>query len=313
MKPYQLAVAVVLLTLLMSSCAAFKEIKGRDYRESAFLNFQEGLRFLKEENYEVAEKYFRLVKTKYQFSDYAKSSDLLAADTKFRRELYEEAINSYKNFQRDYPDHPCIPYTQYRIGESYFEQMVDDWWFMPPAYERDQKETEMALSEYERLIRLEKARDYYYPPDYKADAITLCMNRDYKQVKSYLYQAKMKSRYSLRRLIDRELYVADYYLKRDKPCGAVTRLESAVKRWPQVREERDVMVILAEAYEKAGNVKQSLETWEEIQLLDQAHQQAGDEATEQVQRLGLRLKDLERDPDRAFRRPKTICEARSLP
>ena len=36
----------------------------------------------------------------------------------------------------------------YRIGESYFEQIPSDWWFLPPSAEKDQASTRLAISAY---------------------------------------------------------------------------------------------------------------------------------------------------------------------
>ena len=133
-------------------CTEFVELVGRDYQDSAKLNFEEGLRFLKKEDYEMAEKYFQLVKNKFSYSKLSKTAELLAADTKFKRDLYSEAIDAYKNFQRKHPNHGCLPYTQYMIAEAYYEQMPEDWWFMPPVYEKDLDLTEKALKEYGSLL-----------------------------------------------------------------------------------------------------------------------------------------------------------------
>ncbi len=254
-------VQILFVSLLLSGCATFEEIIGEDYQDSARLNFEEGLNYLKREEYEIAEKYFQLVKNKYSFSQLAKTSELLAADTKFKREQYLDAVDAYKNFQRKHPAHPCVPYSQYRISEAYYEQMPEDWWFMPPVYEKDIEMTEKALREYDRLLNMEEAQDYYYPPDFKPEKITYCKERQYLQTRAYLFAALSKKSYCLHRIIDRELYVANYYLDRDKPRGAIMRLERLFMDHPVTAESADLVQMLATAYEEDHDKENAQRMW----------------------------------------------------
>ena len=252
---------LLFLSLLLSGCATFEEIIGKDYQDSARLNFEEGVKYLKREEYELAEKYFQLVKNKYSFSELAKTSELMAADTKFKREQYLDAVDAYKNFQRKYPVHPCIPYSQYRISESYYEQMPEDWWFMPPVYEKDIEMTEKALREYKRLLNMEEAQDYYYPPDFRPEKITYCQQRQYLQIRAYIYAALSKKAYCMKRIIDRELYVANYYLDRKKPRGAIMRLERLFLDHPVTAESVELVEMLAKAYEEDHDMENAGRMW----------------------------------------------------
>ncbi|RJO63042.1 MAG: outer membrane protein assembly factor BamD [Myxococcales bacterium] len=244
-----------------AGCAGFEELVGKDYPDSAELNYNEGLKFLDDENYEVAEKYFSLVKTKYSYSLYAKMAELLLADTQLRQDLFADAINSYKTFQQNHPTHACVAYAQYRIGESYFEQIAEDWWFMPPAHERDQDLTEKALSEFRRLLAMEQADGYWFEPDFKPIEIEHCEGRNHAQLRSMVFTAKEKIRLCVRRLVDREVYAASFYLKNDKPAGAVGRLEGVFERYPELAEDLELVSLLARAYTEAHMFKRARATW----------------------------------------------------
>ena len=247
--------------LLFAGCASFEELHGRDYPTSALLNYNEGLKYLDDENYEIAQKYFQLVKTKYAFSKYAAMAELRQADTIFRRDLYSEAVDSFKSFQRNHPNHACVAYAQYRIGEAYFEQITEDWWFMPPAYERDQKLTEKALKEHRRLVQLEKAKGYYFPPGFEPEKIEVCEDRDYLQQRSMIYLARERIDFNISRLVNREVFVAEFYLKNDKPVGAVVRMEGMFSDYPEAMADLELVLILARAYTEAHMYKRARATW----------------------------------------------------
>ena len=80
------------------------------------------------------------MKQKYPFSKFAVMAELALADTQFARGNYAEAIDSYKSFSRLHPTHEKVEdgYVAFKIGESYYKDMPDDVWILPPSYEKDQ-------------------------------------------------------------------------------------------------------------------------------------------------------------------------------
>lgn len=263
------------LLMLLSGCAGYEELTGRDYPDSARLNYEAGLKYLQSENYETAGKYFALVKTKYTFSKYATISELLIADTKLLRDLYGESVNAYRAFQRDHPSHSCVPYAQYRIGESYMEQINEDWWFMPPSYERDQDVTEKAFKAFRKLVRMEWADDYFYPKDYVPERIAICEGRQYQQMRSMIYLARNNLDFCLDRLVMREVYVAKFYLNNNRPRGSVGRMEGVFKTYPHVKEDMELILLLSESYEKAEMFKKAIAVWEWIAKVYPQSDEAG--------------------------------------
>ena len=272
------ALIIFMMTVLLNGCAGYIELKGADYPESAKLNYDAGLKFLADENYEVASKYFSLVKAKYTFSMYATTAELLVADTLLKRELYNEAISAYKIFQRNHPSHPCLPYSQYKAAESYYEQIADDWWFMPASYERDQSLTEKALYEYRQMVFMERANEYNFDKDFVPEEIGICEGRKQKQVESMVFNAREKIDYCYDRLISREIYVAEFYQKSGKPAGCVGRVLEAIKKYPQVSEKLEIVELLANCYEEADMYKRSRAVWEWVIVAHPESEMAKDSA-----------------------------------
>lgn len=226
MRTAHLLLALPALWLL--GCASTKSTAvSVSYGETARANYEKGLRELKDENYPEAVKYFGYVKAKFPFSRFATLAELRIADAYFAQEKYLEAIDAYKLFIKFHPTHPEVlnGYASYRICQGYVEQIPSDWFLVPPSYEKDQAATRDAMRELAAFLRT-------YPKS--------------------PYQEKGRQLYGkcLRKLADHELYVARFYLDRDKPQAAILRLESLLQRYPDAGVDPEVMLLLGQTYLK---------------------------------------------------------------
>ena len=168
-------------------------------------------------------------------------AELGIADTQFARGNYNEAIDSYKSFVRLHPTHEKVEdgYVAFRICESYFKDMPDDVWILPPSYEKDQSAVVDAQREIEDF-RKKHAGSPYMP---KADELR-------KEV--------------MKRLVDHEVYVARFYLKSDHPKAAAMRLEGAIRRYPGSGREPELLFSLGETYLHMGDPRRAMETFERV-------------------------------------------------
>ena len=214
--------------LLVASCAT-DEGAELDYAASARQNYLKGKEALADDQYLEAHGYFTHVKNKYPFSRYAAYAELRVADTYYAEGKFAEATSAYRIFLRGHPTHPEVEsgYVNFHVCECYVHQMPDDWALAPPAYEKDQASAEDALRELRDFVdRFAKSR--------------------------YIVRARRRLRSVLRRLADHELYVARFYLDRDKPRAAAGRLEGLLSEYPEAGSDPEVLLILGETYLKAG-------------------------------------------------------------
>ena len=232
---------LIILAVCTGACASSEDSKQVTYSMTAKQNYERGLEELKKENYVEAAHYFTYVKQKFPFSKYAGLAELALADTEFARGNYQEAIDSYKSFARLHPTHEKVEdgYTAFRIAECYVKEMPDDWFLLPPAYEKDQSYVRDALRE------LDAARDKY--PN-----------------SPYLKQAKAYRREVLRRLIAHEVYVARFYLERGHPKAAILRIEGALRRYPDSGQEGELMLALGETNLELGNPARAKQVFERV-------------------------------------------------
>src|SRR4051795_649130 len=140
---------VLLAGASLGACATDGDGKSVTYSLTAKQNYDKGVSELKSENYQEASRYFSFVKQKFPFSKYAVLAELAMADTQYDRGNYQEAIDAYKNFVRLHPTHEKVEdgYVAFRICQCYVKEMPDDFFLVPPAYEKDQTSVHDALRE----------------------------------------------------------------------------------------------------------------------------------------------------------------------
>ena len=140
-----------------------------------------------------------------------------------------------------HPTHEKVTdgYIAFRIAECFVKEMPEDFFILPPAYEKDQSSVRDALRE------LDSARDKY--PD-----------------SPYAKAAKVYRREVLRRLIEHEVYVARFYLERGHPKAAILRIEGALRRYPDSGQEGELMLALGETHLKMGNPARAKGVFERV-------------------------------------------------
>lgn len=168
--------------------------------------------------YPEALRGFGELKTKYPYTKYAALADLRSADTQFHRGKYVEAVDAYRNFLKFHPKHEEGPYAMKQIGEAYYEQIPGDWFFLPPAAEKDQGHTKLAIAAYTDMI----AR---FPDAEVTD------------------EARERLKVCRTKLADHELYVANFYLDRDRHRASAGRAEVLLKSYPELGHDEEALWI----------------------------------------------------------------------
>ena len=173
------------------------------YQEGAERTYQLAVEALEDEDYISALEQFRTVHTRYVYSRYAPLAEVGEADTEFAQESYSVAIEKYRTFIQKRPNHERVPYAFWRIAESYFLQRPQDNFLFPPTYEKD-------LSPSRDALRALQAYLQRYPEG---------------EFRSRAEEARLAC---LETMMAHEYYVADFYLRQDKPAAARSRLERLV-------------------------------------------------------------------------------------
>jgi outer membrane protein assembly factor BamD len=176
---------------------------------------------------------YNMVRTQYTYSAYVALADLRIADAYFEQERFATSIEQYRTFIKLYPNHERILYANWRIAHAFYRQVPDDWFFLPPAYERELARARDA----ERELRLFLRR---FP------------NTEFTE------QANRFLLLSRRRLADHELYVATFYLERDNPRAAAMRLTYLLQNYSGLGLDPNALFLLARAYVELKDVDRAL-------------------------------------------------------
>ncbi len=194
MKFLMSLITLLIFSVLLSGCAS--EEKNLSTAEGAFNYAKE---FEDAERYEIALTKYADVKNKFPYSHLATEAELAIADVHYKRESFAEAQVSYQNFRDLHPKHPKIDYVVYKIAMSYYSQL-------PETFDRDLSLGSDAIYHFDEVIKS-------YPKS------------------TFASECKEKRDETFQKMTEKELYIADFYLKQKKYTAALRRFESTLQKY----------------------------------------------------------------------------------
>ncbi len=253
---------LVTFLLVSSACAGSARESGGavEYSVSAKQNYDKGMRALEDEEWVDGAKYFAFVKARFPYSKYAVLADLRVADAAFGAGAYLESIDAYKQFIKFHPTHEMVEngYASFRIGESYYRMLPDDWFLVPPSYEKDQTASLDAIRE-----------------------LTVFQKKFPKS--PYFKRSEKMRRECARSLAAHEWYVARFYWDRERPMATVLRLRTLLAKYSGVGYDEPALLLLGNAYWRVGRKDDAKRAWQKlVEQYPQASQAA--EARTQIAR-----------------------------
>jgi len=201
MRPMKTVKSLKLLTVLLIIGTSLFGCSSKEKN----LNTADGLfeyakEFDESERYEVALQKYAEVRNKFPYSSFATEAELAIADVHYKRESYTEAEIAYQNFRDLHPKHPKSDYVLYKIAMSYYMQL-------PETIDRDLTSGKDAIYHFSELIKI-------YP------------------LSQFAVEAKTKREDVINRQAQKELYIADFYLKQKKYSAAYRRYENTLAKFP---------------------------------------------------------------------------------
>jgi len=228
---------MILLSCLVG-CAKTQQDKGaRAISRTAKASYDLGLDELSRGNYTEAIHHFQTVAKSPRYVKWSSLAKLRLADCLFFQQNFGQAAEQYLSFINQYRGNQNIPYAQYMIGVSYFEQIPSDLFFLPPPFERDRTALKKARAELTIFV------DTFPRSQYLDDG-----------------------REKLARVIDLQFayndYVARYYEQRKEPSGAIVRLQHALEAFPVRANTADTYLRLGKAYVATDKVGMAYVTYQ---------------------------------------------------
>ena len=209
---------------------------GLGYTADAKASYERAVDQVKDRNFMEARRGLQEVRRRYGYSKYARLAELRLADIDFEEDKLAEAARAYRQFVHDHrSDSEEVAYARAKVAESEYRQISDS--FLTPApTQRDQAAVQGAYRELRGYLQ-----------DYPSAA-------ESPRLRTLLAEVT-------RLLVEHELYVARFYLRRDNYEAAVARLLYALRAYARENEdlvdhrlhdlaEPEVIVLLGETYLK---------------------------------------------------------------
>lgn len=208
--------------LVLSGCSG-KSVEEMDPGELYETANQE----LSNDRYALAIDKLRLIKNKFPYSRFAKDAQLKLADVYFMQESYVEAALAYESFKDLYPKHERVSYAMYRVGLSYYNDI-------PDVLARDMVSGQKAIDAFVEFLRK-------FPEAPEAE------------------DARYRLSDTRRALANKELYIGNFYYKRDHFESAKQRFDKILAIYPESDAAKEVQTKMARVEQGAQEEKTARE------------------------------------------------------
>ena len=181
--------------------------------------YNEAMDALENTQYNAAARLFDEVERQHPYSSWATKAQLMAAYSHYQRSKYDDAIVALDRFIQLHPSNRDTPYAYYLKGLCYYEQISD--------VTRDQKMTQLALKDFEELIKR-------FPDS------------------PYARDAKVKLDLTYDHLAGKTMEIGRYYLRQGEYLAAINRFRTVIDQYGTTTHVPEALHRLAEAYTALG-------------------------------------------------------------
>ena len=225
---YILKFILVIFIVLLSSCKNNDEkisvIEERDLDLQMIDAYNEGLNLL-DDNYPIrAAKKFNEAELLYPQSLWAPRSSLMSAYSYYYGSYYIDAIEELNRFIEIYPNHERIVYAYYLLGMCHYEQISDE--------KKDLGSIIDAQQNFKYVLKNYPDSDFALDSEFKLQLI--------KEI-----------------LASKEMYLAKYYIDREKWIPAINRYKNILDQYETTIFVEEALHRLVEIHYKIGLIEES--------------------------------------------------------
>jgi len=216
------------LLFLNISCSKEKEkisiIEEESLEMQMIKAYNDGLKELDKGDAIYAAKKFNEAELLYPQSIWAPRAALMAAYSYFSQFYYSDSILELEKFLDKYKNHPQRDYAYYLLALSHYDQIVDET--------KDLNEILKAKKYFKIVIQKYPNTDFALDSEYKLELIQEL-------------------------LASKEMYLARYYVEREKWIPAINRFKTVVKDYDTTIYTEEALHRLVELHYKIGLIDES--------------------------------------------------------
>ncbi len=218
----------ILIIILIFSCSKKQEdvtlLKKKNLETQMIEVYNQAMEEFERGDVIYAGKKFNEAELIYPQSIWAPRSVLMAAYGYFSQGYYNDAINNLERFLVKYKNHPQTDYAYYLLALSHYDQIVDE--------RKDMFEILQAKKYFEFLI------SNYPDTDYAQDS-------------------KYKLEFIVEIIASKEMYLARYYVQREKWIPAINRFKKVVNEYDTTIFVEEALHRLVELHYKLGLINEA--------------------------------------------------------
>ena len=225
---FHLVYLIIFLLFLNTSCSKEKEKISIVEEESLEMQmikvYNDGLEELDKGDVIYAAKKFNEAELLYPQSIWAPRAALMAAYSYYSQFYYSDSVLELEKFLDKYKNHPRRDYAYYLLALSHYDQIVDET--------KDLNEILKAKKYFEIIIQEYPNTDFALDSEYKLELIQEL-------------------------LASKEMYLARYYVEKEKWIPAINRFKTVVKDYDSTIYVEEALHRLVELHFKMGLIDES--------------------------------------------------------
>tara|TARA_B100000965_G_scaffold107112_1_gene88399 strand:- start:1288 stop:2136 length:849 start_codon:yes stop_codon:yes gene_type:complete len=219
-----LIVSFILINACQKNDNQVSIIEQKDLDLQMIDSYKEGMELLNNNLPLEAAKKFSEAELLYPQSLWAPRSSLMSAYSYYKGSYYIDAIDELKRFIDIYPNHQRLVYAYYLLAMSYYEQISDE--------KKDLGSIVDAKKNFLHVLNNYPNSDFALDSEYKLELI--------KEI-----------------LASKEMYLAQYYIQREKWIPAINRYKYVVDNYDTTIYVEEALHRLVEIHYKIGLIEES--------------------------------------------------------
>ena len=225
---FHLVYLIIALILLNTSCSKEKEkisiVEEESLEMQMIKAYNDGLKELERGDPIYAAKKFNEAELLYPQSIWAPRAALMASYSYFSYLYYSDAVLELEKFLDKYKNHPRRDYAYYLLALSHYDQIIDET--------KDLNEILKAQKYFNIIIQEYPNTEFALDSEYKLELIQEL-------------------------LASKEMYLARYYVDREKWIPAINRFKKVVKDYDETIFVEEALHRLVELHYKIGLIDES--------------------------------------------------------